>query len=876
VAEENATARFGIVVEADASAVEPAARALEDLNTQIQGDQKALQSMRRAMTALKGDSSVSAAAVGELKTQIDVQKIVIAQAQAKYIELGGTFRHAAQAATDAGAAQAAAAATGRTAAAEATAAAAAAAKAQKEAFEGASKAAYASALQAGQSNAQAALSAQLAAQQIGASQDSAAAAATRAATQHAAAMKVETEAARELEQVQRNTAGAHLFAQQAAQVQALSENQLSTLIAKETVEVQALQSALGRLEAAHAGATPAADQLRSKIEASRAAAAAAQARYTALGGSTVKLQASLKAAAVEAEVSGRGLLGLLDAAKGLPGPLGAVGRSAEPLRRYFESGRLAALGFAAGIAVVAVAAVAGATALFGFGVAAAAARRQEVLFLEALSRSGKDARVAENAGQGLQTMFDSIASNSATAREDVSKYGQALFRAGLRGNDLWTATEAASTASAAMGDTGAQAFIKQAEAAKAAGQSIGKLANDVDTKFGGVAAARLLDLDVQTRKLKEGFTQIFSGLKIEGFLRGLRQVTSLFTANTASGRALKVLFESMFGPLADGAEGAGKIVRRFFQGVILGALQLGIWFQKVRIWWKNAFGDVQILKNLDLATVALNAGQIAVGVFAVGLGALAVAAGMAALALAGVIGPFVAIGYAAVKAYTLVSEIKWGELGSSIVNGIVEGLDPTKLLAKVKGLATGAWTTFKETLGIASPSKLFKWGGKMTTEGAAQGFDEGAPTVHQAAARMAPKPQSVFSIGAGMRSPVNEDARAAGRASANVNLMRGLTGGSFLETSKGAPGAAPVPRFETPKVPPATISVPRATMTEDRAPATQGKDKGQGGATVFQFGDIIVGAGATPEQAKAAGSAFMNELQNALEGVSVHLGAKVA
>jgi hypothetical protein len=118
VSEENATARFGIVVEADASAVEPAARALEDLNTQIQGDQKALQAMRRAMTALKGDSSVSAAAVGELKTQIDVQKIVIAQAQAKYIELGGTFRHAAQAATDAGAAQAAAAATGRTAAAE--------------------------------------------------------------------------------------------------------------------------------------------------------------------------------------------------------------------------------------------------------------------------------------------------------------------------------------------------------------------------------------------------------------------------------------------------------------------------------------------------------------------------------------------------------------------------------------------------------------------------------------------------------------------------------------------------------------------------------------------------------------------------------------
>jgi hypothetical protein len=62
----------------------------------------ALRAMSGAMRDLKADSTTSAATVQSLKDQIDSHKIVIAQTQAKYIELGGTFRETIKGAKDVG------------------------------------------------------------------------------------------------------------------------------------------------------------------------------------------------------------------------------------------------------------------------------------------------------------------------------------------------------------------------------------------------------------------------------------------------------------------------------------------------------------------------------------------------------------------------------------------------------------------------------------------------------------------------------------------------------------------------------------------------------------------------------------------------------
>lgn len=86
------SASFAINLEDGTSAAaDSAADSLETLRDAITADVKALAEMKRAMRNLKGETSTSSKTFLDLKDKITAQKAVVAQSQAKYLDLGGTF-----------------------------------------------------------------------------------------------------------------------------------------------------------------------------------------------------------------------------------------------------------------------------------------------------------------------------------------------------------------------------------------------------------------------------------------------------------------------------------------------------------------------------------------------------------------------------------------------------------------------------------------------------------------------------------------------------------------------------------------------------------------------------------------------------------------
>lgn len=71
----------------------------------------------------------------------------------------------------------------------------------------------------------------------------------------------------------------------------------------------------------------------------------------------------------------------------------------------------------------------------------------------------------------------------------------------------------------------------------------------------------------------------------------------------------------------------------------------------------------------------------------------------------------------------------WHSIGTNIVNGIKNGISGLwgSLVDDVQQSVTNLWESAKRALGIASPSKKFKYIGEMSVEGTEAGFEEEAP-----------------------------------------------------------------------------------------------------------------------------------------------------
>jgi hypothetical protein len=506
-------------------------------------------------------------------------------------------------------------------------------------------------------------------------------------------------------------------------------------------------------------------ELKDRIDQKKQAIASAQSAYIGLGGTFKRVSSGgRETASYFAELARQ--------AQGLPGPLGSVVSKLGGLRGLVVGGAIA-LGIAAiGASMVALAAAStvAVAALLKYGIAQADARRSELLRLEGLTKIRSwYGLAAGNAGE-MQRAIDSVSASSALGRDEIAKYSSELYRMGLRGDNLTAALEGVAIKASVQGEAQARMFAGWAAGAALTGHSVRKLADDVKARLGGIAARQMLSLEVQSKKMREAFAALFSGLKLEGFLEGLNEVTSLFGQSTASGRALKSVLEGVLQPMIGGLEYLAPIGKRFFQGMVIGALLLGIHFLKLRNYLQDVFGGSELFSQFDLMETALWAGVFVVGALAGGLtvatAAFAAFAGGIALAFAPLVG-FVTL---VSKVASLWADTDWDSLGFDITSGIVNGIKSGAnwVTETVKGLGKSAFAAFKAALGIASPSKEFAKLGKTLPQGIAVGIRAGSDTSDRAVEGMISIPEASGASDSAPQASAAPGGRSAGPITVSI------------------------------------------------------------------------------------------------------------
>ena len=85
-------------------------------------------------------------------------------------------------------------------------------------------------------------------------------------------------------------------------------------------------------------------------------------------------------------------------------------------------------------------------------------------------------------------------------------------------------------------------------------------------------------------------------------------------------------------------------------------------------------------------------------------------------------------------AVSAVKDIDWLDLGKNIVDGIASGITgaASVVIDVISDLCESAWESVKSFFGIASPSKLMRWAGRMIDEGFADGIIKNLDTVEDA------------------------------------------------------------------------------------------------------------------------------------------------
>jgi hypothetical protein len=533
----------------------------------------------------------------------------------------------------------------------------------------------------------------------------------------------------------------------------------------DTKALAAMQKAMRNLNQGSSVNIEQAKKLREQIAQKKAAISQATSSILALGGSLEKNRGGKMTSLLEQ---------LTQQAQGMPGPLGVVVGRFESLKALLAGGAIAVglMAIVAAMTALTAAALLTTAALLKYGLAQANARRAELLRLEGLTKLRFWYQAAAGNAKEMQLAIDQVSANSSLGRGELVKYTDQLYRMGLRGQNLSDALEGVAIKAAVQGDAAAQAFAGWAAGAALTGRSVRKLADDVKARLGGIAQRKLLDLDVQTEKLRESFGVLFQDLKIEGLLGALREVNQLFSQNTATGRALKALVEALFNPMLKALEDAGPLAKRFFQGMVIGALLVGITVLKLRKWFRDTFGDTTLLKGLSATNTALYAGVAVVSALVAGVAMLA--AGFVILA-----SPVIAVGLALYQLYraaqtfmTLWESLDWKKLGASITEGIVAGLKTGAkwVVETIKGLGLSAWKAFRSALGIASPSKAFAKLGLAIPQGLEVGIARGAPRVQHSVGRLVEPPDASSSSSS---APSSSSRPAAAAPSAGVQLSIG-------------------------------------------------------------------------------------------------------
>jgi len=434
----------------------------------------------------------------------------------------------------------------------------------------------------------------------------------------------------------------------------------------------------------------------------------------------------------------------------LGGPLGAAGQKAFELKGAWDK-MSRALGAAGPYAAIAVAVVAIATAVAAVAVAAAAAVVHVAAWAVGLADAARTqgllaAGIAHSVegGRELDSAITSLAKRVPQTTDELTSMASELAKSGLRGKELSDTLERNAVAAAKL-------------------------------KFGPEWQSQMTSLEQSQKRLKSGLTSLFSGLKIDALLEQLSVLVGTFDESAASGRAIKVVFESFFQPVVDGATGLVPVLRHAF-------LQFEILTLKALIAIKP-FGSTIVKVGEAFAVVA----AIGLAVFAAGVAAVVVVLAQVAAAIVVPIALFAAIAagaaYAGAKIYefgsnlvtsvvtgvqsawtsltifasTLVdifSTISLVDVGARIIDGLVGGITSgaSAAFAAVSNVADGVVTAAKNALGIASPSKVFAEIGAFTAQGMTQGIEGSSGSVEAAMTDLVAPPEPSASAPSGKDS----------------------------------------------------------------------------------------------------------------------------
>jgi len=400
-----------------------------------------------------------------------------------------------------------------------------------------------------------------------------------------------------------------------------------------------------------------------------------------------------------------------------------------------------------------VSAVANAAVALGkFSLASSDARRSEALQIEgANTLTAAYGRLTATAGD-YQAAIDRASDSTNVGRDTLRGYTQQLARAGLRGESLTAAVEAMGLAATVQGERGARRFLQLANATRAADGSVQGLVDRYRSELGPIARRVMLSLDNQSSRLSRNLERLFSGIRTEPMLEALDSVGSLLSQSTASGRALKTLFEKLFQPIVDQVGEATPIIEAFFKGMVIGALIAGIGILRL----KNKLDDLfpGFIGDANAAKIATYAGIAALGIF---VGVLVLAAGAAlllAFAMFLVLLPFIAFIALVVLISAAIIELIDGigeafeSIGSFVgdmVDGIVNAItgETPRVEAAFGKLGDDAAKGFAGALGIASPSKVFAAYGKNIIEGTINGIESGGAALGDATSSLVDEPAGV-------------------------------------------------------------------------------------------------------------------------------------
>lgn len=349
-------------------------------------------------------------------------------------------------------------------------------------------------------------------------------------------------------------------------------------------------------------------------------------------------------------------------------------------------------------------------------------------------------------GEALYDKINELTSKLPLTQEELSATAQRLADAGLRGKALTDSLQTAAIAAAKL-------------------------------KFGPDFEKEMLSLGEQSKALKANIGNVFGGLKVEGLLGALQKLIGLFDESSASGHAIKVVFESIFQPLIDGLTNAEPKIEAFF-------LQLEIWALKALILFKP---HASVVLKIGEA-FAIVAGLVG-GVLVAALGSLVVFLAAPFALLTALVLVAMKFGDAMIAAFngikTFLAGFNLVDMGKAMIDGLVAGITNggAAVLSAMKGVVTGAVAAAEKALGIASPSKVFAEIGMQTGAGMSVGVNQSAPGVKNSLESMVSAPTSPAS---GKAAPATASAKSGGaNISGNTFILNGVQNAEDAEARIG-------------------------------------------------------------------------------------------